>query len=86
MRVGALRQVVPATLAGAFELVARGTDCEGAELQLEVVPARVSCSECAFEWTPLEPDFRCQQCGGPAVIVAGRELEVESIEVEDHPP
>jgi hydrogenase nickel incorporation protein HypA/HybF len=86
MRVGALRQVVPATLAAAFELVARGTACEGANLRLEVVPARLSCSECAFEWTPLEPDFRCKSCDGPAVVIAGRELQVESIEVEDPPP
>ena len=85
MRVGALRQVVPATLATAFELAARGTACEGARLEWELVPARLCCPACAREWTPMEPDFRCYVCQEAAVVIGGRELEVESIEVEDRP-
>lgn len=84
MRVGALRQVVPASLATAFELAARGTACEGARLELEFVPARLYCPACAREWTLLEPDFRCHACTGAAVVAAGRELAIDSIEVEDH--
>jgi len=34
-------------------------------------------------WTATEPDFRCRTCASPAVVVAGNELEVESIEVEE---
>ena len=85
MRVGALRQVVPATLMTAFDLVTRDTECEGAQLQLELIPIRLSCPNCAVEWTLHEPNFRCDECGEPAVVIAGRELEVESIEVEDQP-
>jgi hydrogenase nickel incorporation protein HypA/HybF len=84
LRVGALRQVVPATLATAFELAARGTPCEGAHLEHELVPARLLCTECAREWTLEEPNFRCRSCGGPAVVIGGRELELESIDVEEH--
>jgi hydrogenase nickel incorporation protein HypA/HybF len=83
LRVGALRQVVPATLATAFELAARGTACEGAQLEQEPVPARLLCLECAREWTLEEPSFRCPSCKGPAVVTAGRELELESIELEE---
>ena len=35
MRIGALRQVVPDSLAFYFEIVARGTVCEGARLDHE---------------------------------------------------
>jgi hydrogenase nickel incorporation protein HypA/HybF len=83
MRIGALRQVVPATLLTAFELTARGTACAGARLEFELVPARLFCPVCECSWTLDEPDFRCVRCSGPALVAAGRELEIESIEVED---
>jgi hydrogenase nickel incorporation protein HypA/HybF len=83
VRVGALRQVVPATLLTAFDAATRDTACDGAELHLELISARLSCPTCACEWTPDEPVFRCQGCHAPAVVLAGRELEIESIEVDD---
>jgi hydrogenase nickel incorporation protein HypA/HybF len=83
LRVGALRQVVPATLEVAFEFAARGTSCEGAHLEQEPVRARLLCTECTHEWTLEEPNFRCPSCDGPTVVIAGRELELESIEVEE---
>ena len=85
LRIGALRQVVPDTLATAFELAARGTACAGARLERELVPALLYCPACAREWTPTEPAFRCFVCQEAAVVIGGRELEVESIEVEDCP-
>lgn len=83
VRIGPLRQVVPDTLAVAFELVARGTPCEGALLAQEVVPCRLKCPACAAEWILAEPDFGCRSCGWPAVVLSGEELQLESIEVED---
>ena len=83
--VGALRQVVPASLAFYFEIVARGTPCEGARLEQTLVPARARCEGCRRAWE-LEPfgfGFRCAGCGRPAEVVNGEELEVESIEVEE---
>jgi hydrogenase nickel incorporation protein HypA/HybF len=83
LRVGALRQVVPTTLAFAFDFAARGTACEGARLEQELVAARLLCTDCAREWRLDQPNFRCPSCDASAVIVAGRELELESIEVDD---
>jgi len=82
MRLGALRQVVPDTLSFAFELAARGTACEGARLEHELVPCRLRCPSCGVVWTATEPDFRCAGCTSPAIVVSGNELEVESIEVD----
>jgi len=81
VRAGALRQVVPGSLEFYFGIVARDTACEGARLELEVVPARLRC--CGREWEVDWPDFRCGACGGAATVVAGSELYVESIEVEE---
>lgn len=92
LRVGALRQVVPSSLAFYFEIVARDTVCESAELDLELISALLRCDKCGREWDPapepaldiVVPSFRCPGCGSAgAETVAGDELEVDSIEVED---
>jgi hydrogenase nickel incorporation protein HypA/HybF len=86
LRVGRLRQVVPDTLAFYFEFVARGTVCEGARLEQEVIEATLRCSDCRCEWSIEIPAFRCPTCGGAEVTVGtGNEFEVESIEVEEVP-
>ena len=84
LRVGRLRQVVPDTLEFYFEFVARGTVCEGALLEQEIVEASLRCDACESAWEIEVPAFRCPTCGGAEVTVAsGDELEVESIEVEE---
>ena len=84
LRIGHLRQVVPDSLAFYFEHVARGTVCEGARLEQELVPASLRCDACTHEWELGEADFRCPACGsGETRVAAGDELEVESIEVEE---
>jgi hydrogenase nickel incorporation protein HypA/HybF len=84
VRVGRLRQVVPDTLEFYFEFVARGTVCEGARLELEIVEASLRCHACEREWEIEIPAFRCPTCAGADVEVAsGTEFEVESIEIEE---
>jgi hydrogenase nickel incorporation protein HypA/HybF len=82
LRVGTLRQVVPDSLAFYWDIVSRDTLAEGARLDQVVVEARMRCAECGDEFTP-ELMFRCPACGGAGEVVAGDELEVDSIEVEE---
>jgi hydrogenase nickel incorporation protein HypA/HybF len=84
LRVGHLRQVVPDSLEFYFEFVARGTVCEGARLEQELVPAVLRCDACAARWAMDLPFFRCPECGsGEVTVESGNEFEVESIEVEE---
>jgi hydrogenase nickel incorporation protein HypA/HybF len=84
VRVGRLRQVVPDTLEFYFEFVSRGTVCEGAQLELEVVEAELRCESCEYGWELDVPAFRCPECGsGEVRIGSGQEFEVESIEIEE---
>jgi hydrogenase nickel incorporation protein HypA/HybF len=84
LRVGRLRQVVPESLEFYFGFVSKGTVCDGARLELEVVPGRLGCASCDHEWELDEPAFWCPACASSDVrITAGNELEVESIEVEE---
>lgn len=87
LRVGRLRQVVPAALEFAFELCRAGTPVEGAELELREIEAAGICAACGRE-TPL-PDFplACRHCGGLEVeVIRGEELLVDSLELEETPP
>jgi hydrogenase nickel incorporation protein HypA/HybF len=85
LRVGALRQVVPDTLEFYFEFVSKGTVCEGARLEQELIPALLRCASCEREWTIDMPIFMCPSCGsaGQVEVASGEEFEVESIEVEE---
>ncbi len=81
LRVGAMRQVVPSSLAFYWPIVARDSVCADARLVVDPVPARARCQGCAREWELSEPLLRCAECGEMATVVAGEELEIESIDV-----
>ena len=76
--VGQLRQVVPAALEFAFELVAPGV-----ELALTEVPAVGRCRACGAESRLDGFPLACGRCGGLDLeLIAGEELLVESLDLE----
>ena len=84
VRFGALRQVVPDSLAFYWDIVARDSLCDGSRLEQILVPVKLRCEGCSHEWSPDWAVFRCDRCGSADVtILQGEELEVESIEIED---
>lgn len=87
LSVGKLRQVVPDSLSFYFDIIARGTICDGARLEINVVPALLRCDNCAKEWEPDFPTFRCPFCADSKVtVLSGEEFMVESLEVEEDEP
>jgi hydrogenase nickel incorporation protein HypA/HybF len=84
LKVGWLRQVVPSALRFSFALVAEGTELEGAELAMEVVPAGGRCRACGFDGPLPELPLRCQACGAFDVdVLRGEELFVDALEIEE---
>jgi hydrogenase nickel incorporation protein HypA/HybF len=84
LKVGHLRQVVPSALEVAFELVAQGTDAEGAELAIEEVPAAGRCRACGAESELPGFPLRCGACGGLDLeLLRGEELLVDALELAE---
>lgn len=84
MTVGHLRQVVPSALTFSFDLVARDTLADGAELELESVPAEGRCRDCGEESRLDGFPLACGACGSfDLEVLRGEELRVEWLELED---
>ncbi len=81
VRIGQLSNLVPDALSFAFETMTPGTVAEGAELEIEVVPAKGRCEKCDIEFDIDALMFYCPRCEGVATeVISGRELEVAEIE------
>jgi hydrogenase nickel incorporation protein HypA/HybF len=79
--LGALAGVDPELLATAYDAFRARTICANAELELRRVEARWECERCG-----ISPErgarLVCVSCGGPARLVQGDELSLDSIEME----
>ncbi|AVX21881.1 MAG: hydrogenase maturation nickel metallochaperone HypA [Bacillota bacterium] len=85
MEVGELTHALPDSLQMCFAAFARGTVCEGAELEIIEIPVVLKCQECGWQGRTTGSFVAlCPDCQSPRTeITAGRELRVSSLEVED---
>jgi hydrogenase nickel incorporation protein HypA/HybF len=85
LRVGALAGVVVDSLEFCWGIATEGTALEGARLAVTTLPVVMRCEKCGRD-VELEgvQSFRCPNCGEPCgELRQGRELEIDSIEIED---
>ncbi|MGQ9674082.1 MAG: hydrogenase maturation nickel metallochaperone HypA [Chloroflexota bacterium] len=82
LKVGQLTQVVPDCVQFYLEMLGKGTIAEGVKLEVETVPLVVQCKSCGTTATLDEYDFACRKCSSPTDVISGRELFIDSIEVE----
>ncbi len=87
LRVGALASVIEDSLQFCWEITVEGTPLQGSQLVVNIVPVVAHCDACGKdgELASLQ-SFRCPHCGEPVSdLRQGRELEIESIEIDDVP-
>jgi len=81
--VGEMREVIFDAMEFSFEALAPGTLCEGATLSLRMVKPASRCAQCGEEFEHDRLHWMCPVCGSLATeLLAGRELYIDSIEVE----
>jgi len=85
LKIGALSCVHEDALRFSFNLVREETPLADAELRIVTVPVVIWCTACGREVTlPGILKFACPECGTPSGdIRAGRELDLESVELAD---
>jgi hydrogenase nickel incorporation protein HypA/HybF len=88
LRVGALASVVEDSLQFCWQLATEDTPLAGSALVIQQLPVIIHCAPCSLD-SQLDgvQSFRCPRCGEIAAdLRQGRELEIESIELEDPKP
>ncbi|HVY15130.1 MAG TPA: hydrogenase maturation nickel metallochaperone HypA [Rhodopila sp.] len=82
VQLGALGHVEPEALLFCFDVVAKGTVGEGAELDIETVPGTGWCPACRRSVPIAQRYDPCPACGSHVEMTAGDELRLVELEVE----
>ena len=81
--IGEMCGIVGESVQFYFDFLSQGTIAERATLSFRMVPTEARCGNCGKQFELQEFDWSCLHCGGNSLeIIAGKELFVESIEVE----
>jgi len=85
LRVGALASVIEDSLQFCWGLAVEGTPLADAVLAINMLPVILHCDGCGVDSEVAGvQSFRCPGCGALAAdLRQGRELEIESIELEE---
>ena len=82
--IGQLSSIVDDSVQFYWDIISKDTLCEGATLNFERIPAKMSCQDCGHTYSLSHGLEACPQCGGFNVrVIAGDEFRLESIEVEE---
>ena len=85
IKVGFLASVIEDSLQFCWDLTIEDTPLAGAKLVVKLLPVILHCEKCGRDGE-LESlkSFRCPHCGEPASeLRQGRELEIDSIEIDE---
>jgi hydrogenase nickel incorporation protein HypA/HybF len=83
LNVGQMTAVVPEALTFCFEVITSGTELEGAQMFMNMVPLKGYCPDCGREFTIEDYTFICPSCGGTNIeTIGGQDLSIVDIEVD----
>jgi hydrogenase nickel incorporation protein HypA/HybF len=81
--IGEMTGVVSDSVQFYLDFLTKDSIAEGAEVSVKMVPPQAQCRNCNQIFELKEFDWTCPNCKGNSVeIIAGKELFVESIEVD----
>jgi hydrogenase nickel incorporation protein HypA/HybF len=83
LKVGAMSDVVPDTMQFYLDALTPDTVAAGVKLEIIRVPIGATCTQCGKFFLVEEFRLECPLCGGMGKITQGRDLSVDSLEVED---
>lgn len=82
LEIGCFAGVEAEALRFGFEVVARGTVAEGAELDILPLPGQAWCFDCSETFEAGNHAADCMKCGGSRTrVTGGDELRIKDLEV-----
>lgn len=81
--IGQLSSIVDDSVQFYWDIISKGTLCEGATLHFQRIAARLRCQQCGTEYGLEQELTTCPTCHSVRVqVIQGEEFLLESIEVE----
>ncbi|MFC4945990.1 hydrogenase maturation nickel metallochaperone HypA [Pseudonocardia sp. GCM10023141] len=83
LEIGKLSGLVPDAVRFCFEMVAAGTTCEHALLEIDEPPGRAHCRSCGSDFATSEVLPLCDACDSADIaVLGGTELRIKEVEVD----
>ena len=83
LSVGEMTEAIEDALTFAYEAITDGDPLfSGSKLDITMVPPKSRCVECGHEFTHDRFHVMCPECGGFADLIEGKEMRIDSIEVD----
>ncbi|WP_326643168.1 hydrogenase maturation nickel metallochaperone HypA [Streptosporangium sp. NBC_01755] len=84
VHAGALLRITEPVINQAFSAIADGSVAEGAQVDLVIVPVRMTCRSCGSTSASVDPFTVCAGCGGTDIDTeGGDDLVLESIQMAE---
>ncbi len=81
--IGQFSSIVDDSVQFYWDIIAKGSLAEGAQLRFERILGEMTCSACGHTFHPGTETFACPACASNTVRVSkGREFYMDSIDVE----
>lgn len=81
--LGEACHIVPEFFNTAFDIVKENTIASDSKLTIEVIPIKMLCKICNFEFAIKEEEYACPKCRSLyLVLISGKELVIKNIEGE----
>ena len=81
LEIGRLAGIVPDSVAFCFDLVAQGTNVEGAALDITQPPGRFQCHRCGAQFEHDDLIALCRCGSADLSVLSGQQLRIASVEV-----
>jgi hydrogenase nickel incorporation protein HypA/HybF len=80
LEIGRLSAIMPEAVRFCFDICAKGTVVEGAQLEILEIPGRAVCQQCHAEIALTQLFGRCDCGSRDLTLMAGTELKVKEME------
>ena len=82
LKIGDMSGVELEALNMSFDVLTKDTIAESAELIVHRIPIVGQCNKCGKEFHIEHYNFFCPECDGILILQSGRELQVESLDMD----